>query len=203
MSEDVKRMRSPEVMELIDSGDVKSFTNYIQKEHIRPKAIRHLFTKGSPKMISAYVNSVFPCSEEFLTYQKQVMRYGNRKTLATYYIYFNVEKDGEIELIDRNDINAFAFYLNGHELTYEAFKHLIDKGSSELIECFINNNSLVGKRLKYFLRYAKLDDIYWYYVNATNCEREVMADELREMEKTNHTRFIKIRHYNQNFELYL
>ena len=192
MSETIQRMRTPEVVELIDSKDVQKFTSYIKQQSLRPKAIRHLFTNGDPALISAYVNNVFPCTEEFITYQKQVMRYGTRKTLATYYIYFSVEKDGEIELIDRKDVNLFTYYLSGHELSLEAFKYLVDNGSSELIEAYINFTSLIGQRLRYFLRHTKIDDIMWYYMNASNCEREVIIEEIVKLKQNNRERYQEI-----------
>lgn len=192
MSETIQRMRTPEVMELIDSKDVQKFTSYIKQQSLRPKAIKHLFTKGDPALISAYINNVFPCSEEFLTYQRQVMRYATRKTLATYYIYFNVEKDGEIELIDRKEVNLFTYYISCYELSIEAFKYLVDNGSSELVEAYINFTSLIGQRLKYFLRHAKIDDIMWYYMNASNCEKEVMIEEIVKLKQTNHERYQQI-----------
>jgi hypothetical protein len=184
MTSTVKRLRTSEVIELIRSEKVVTFKNYISEHSLRNSTIEFLFEHGSDDMIEVYVNTVYPWEKEFTTYQTTVMRLANRQTLATYYMYADILPEGEIELIKRNDINPFAYYLANKELSMEAFIYLINEGEEDMIECYINNNSIVGKKLDYFLNHAKINDIAWYYTICTCNEREVLVDKLEHLRGT-------------------
>ena len=84
----VKKLNASEEIRLIDSNNQEDFKNYLKNQSLTKKAIKHLFEKATSKMIKIYVNTVYPCRPEFLEYQLQVIRYADRKTLATYYLYF-------------------------------------------------------------------------------------------------------------------
>ena len=196
-----KKLRTPEVIELIRSEMVVKFKRYISEYPLRPKAIEFLFEEGSDDMVEAYINTVYPSTKEFVTYQNKVIRFANRKTLATYYTYAELDADGQIELIKRNEVNAFAYYLANKELLMEAFIYLINSGSEEMVECYINNNSLVGKKLDYFLRHGKVNDISWYFDICSNLEREVFVDKLSILKNT--SRYDLICNRCQDIEIWL
>ena len=177
----VTKLKASEEIRLIDSNNQKDFNSYLEKQSLTKKALKHLFEQGSPKMIKLYVNKIFPCNPEFLTYQPQVIRYADRKTLATYYLYFDVTPEGEIELIKRDEVEPFNYYVLNHGLSPKAFEYLINKGSKKLVETYFNNNSLEDKEtIDLFLSCAKFDRISMFVDMATNNEKEDMAKVLKE-----------------------
>lgn len=176
----VKKLNASEEIRLIDSNNQEDFKNYLKNQSLTKKAIKHLFEKATSKMIKIYVNTVYPCRPEFLEYQLQVIRYADRKTLATYYLYFDLQPDAEIELIKRDEITPFNFYVTNHGLSPKAFEYLVNYGSKELVMSYFNNNALEDTdEIDMFLTCGKIDYISMFADMATNNEKEDMAKVLK------------------------
>ena len=169
-------------VQMILNNDVNVFKNYLSTSDLTPKATKHLFKKGSPEMIKMFLKVTYPFGEEFALYQKEVIRYADRKTLATYYMYHDLSPEGEIELIKRNEVSPFVYYTSGHNLSEKAFRYLLQQGSSELVEAFLSNNNLDSHQLTILLKGGNMDYIQVYMETATGSEREDIINLVKEME---------------------
>lgn len=168
-------------VQMIQNNDVNLLKTYLTTSNLTSKSIRYLFKNGTPKMIKMFLNISYPIGDEFKVYQKEVVRYADRKTLATYYMYHDLTPQGEIELIKRDEINPFIYYTSGHRLSEKAFKFLLRQGSPKLVEAFLSNNNLDSKQLTILLRSGKLDYIEVYMDTATSSEREDILRVVKEM----------------------
>lgn len=182
-NQELKQKVSMEI-ELIKSQKVnasRDFEAYLEENYLTPQALTYLFEEAPKEMVKIYVNKVYPSfgKPEFKKYQTQVMAYGNRKTLATYYMYYEVSPNGEIELIKREEVNPFVFYVVNHGLSDKAFKYLIKNGSSELIESYLNNKELETRLLPFFINNASIEDLIWYYVTSTPTEKGLFIEFLQ------------------------
>ena len=175
---------SAQQVQMIQDNDVRKFKNYLKTSNLTSKATRHLFKQGSPEMIKTFLSVSYPIGEEFRLYQKDVIRYADRKTLATYYMYHDLTPSGEIELIKRDEINSFIYYTSGHQLSKKAFKFLLQEGSPELVEAFLSNNNLNSQQLTMLLLNANMDYIQIYMDTATGTEREEILRVVTEMNNT-------------------
>ena len=104
------------------------------------------------------------------------MKLGDRRTLATYYMYYEVSANGEIELINRAEVNPFIYYINNHNLSEKAFKFLIKNGSPELIEAYLTNKDVPRELMPMFVKNATAQDIFWYFSSSNSEEKEVVID---------------------------
>ena len=173
-----KALQTQAEIRLIKSKDLDGFKNYLKSQKLTREAIKFLFEKGRKKNVEIYVNTVYPFPSEFRVYQNQVMKYANRPTLATYYLYYKVKPQGEIELIKRNELIPFLYYVTNYGLSPKAFKYLIEKGARELVEGYFNNNTLDGEFLDIFLQSCKIGYIKMYLEKANTHEKEEMAQAL-------------------------
>ena len=166
---------------LVQKSDVQGFQNYITNNTLGEEAINYVFESGKPEIIKTYVNTVWPIGEEFVKYQDDVIRYGTRKTLATYYLYNDVTPSGEIELIKRDEKIPFLFYTGSYGLSDEAFEYLLKEGSEELIDGYLDNTSLKDSRLETFLSLASTQQITRYLDYANGTEYEEFLCKLKKM----------------------
>ena len=168
-------------VQIIQNNDVNVFENYLKTSSLTSKATRHLFKNGSPEMIRLFLKVTYPIGDLFSLYQKDVIRYADRKTLATYYMYHDLRPAGEIELIKRDEVNPFIYYTSGHELSKKAFNFLLQQGSPELVEAFLANNNLSSQQLIMLLNCGNLDYIETYVDTATASETESILKVAGEM----------------------
>lgn len=175
---------SAQQVQIIKSNNAQEFKSYLKSSSLTLKAVRHLFKEGSPEMIKAFLSVSYPIDNLFRVYQKEVVRYADRKTLATYYMYHDLTPSGEIELIKRDEINSFIYYTSGHQLSKKAFKFLLQEGSPELVEAFLSNNNLNSQQLTMLLLNANMDYIQIYMDTATGTEREEILRVVTEMNNT-------------------
>lgn len=178
------KLRVSKEIELIKLNSAQSnnlFKKYLEDGELTKQAIAYLFKDGSETKQKIYINTVFPSygKPEFKKYQTKVMRFGDRKTLATYYMYYEVSDSGQIELIKREDINAFVYYITNYDLGEKAFKFLIKSGASELIEAYISNKSIEKERLPFFIEKGNTHDLLWYFLTSSTEEKEIFIDYLR------------------------
>ena len=143
----MKKNLTAQQVQMIKSNNAREFKSYLKSSSLTLKAVRHLFKEGSPEMIKAFLSVSYPIDNLFRVYQKEVVRYADRKTLATYYMYHDLTSNGEIELIKRDEINSFIYYTSGHQLSKKAFKFLLQEGSPELVEAFLSNNNLNSQQI--------------------------------------------------------
>lgn len=168
-------------VQMIQTNDANKLANYLKTSKLTSKAIRHLFTEGSPEMKETFLKLSYPIGDLFRVYQKDVIRYSDRRTLATYYMYHDVKPSGEIELIKRDDVNSFIYYTSGHRLSDKAFNFLLEQGSFKLVEAFLSNNNLDDYQLKKLLRLGNIDYIRIYMDTATGTEREEILQVVTKM----------------------
>lgn len=173
------KLRVSNEIELIKSNSANSnqdFKKYLEENELTKKAINHLFTEGTEEKQKIYINTVFPAPgrPEFKKYQRLVMKLGDRRTLATYYMYYEVSANGEIELINRAEVNPFIYYINNHNLSEKAFKFLIKNGSPELIEAYLTNKDVPRELMPMFVKNATAQDIFWYFCSSISEEKDVV-----------------------------
>jgi hypothetical protein len=183
------KLRASKEIELIKSfaeTAEKDLKNYVKEQRLTRKAITYLFEEGRPEMIQVYVNTVFPdfCKFEFKKYQTKVMKYADRKTLATYYMYHEVSANGEIELIKRGEVKPFAYYIANHGLTAKAFKFLVKEGSSELLEAYLANNNIAQKALLFFIQHGSVSDVVMYFMGSSSDEKDLFIEKLNQLKNT-------------------
>lgn len=166
---------------LIKENNVQGFQNYITNNTLGEDAIKYVFESGKPEIIKTYVNTVFPIGEEFVKYQDDVVRYGTRKTLATYYLYNDLKPSGEIELIKRDEKTPFLFYTNSNGLSDEAFEYLLKEGSEDLVDGYLDNTSLKDEKLETFLSVGNTKYITRYLDYANGTEYEELLNKLKKM----------------------
>lgn len=167
--------------DLIHQNDVQGFQNYLSNNTLGEKAIKYVFENGKPEIIRTYVNTVWPIGEEFETYQDYVIRFGTRKTLATYYTYYDLTPSAEIELIKRDEKIPFVFYTSNYGISDEAFEYLIQNGSETLVNGYIDNNSLKGVKLEKFLSFGNTRYITRYLDYANGADYEELLSALEKM----------------------
>lgn len=173
------KLRVSNEIELIKSNSANSnqnFKKYLEENELTKKAINYLFTEGAEEKQKIYINTVFPAlgRPEFKKYQRLVMKLGDRRTLATYYMYYEVSANGEIELINRAEVNPFIYYINNHNLSEKAFKFLIKNGSSELIEAYLTNKDVPRELMPMFVKNATAQDILGYFSSSNSEEKDVV-----------------------------
>ena len=178
------KLRVSKEIELIKQNSSEScnvFKKYLENSELTKQAINFLFKEGSEAKQKIYINTVYPSPirPEFKKYQTRVMRLGDRKTLATYYMYYEVSDNGEIELIKREDVNAFVYYITNHGLSERAFKFLIKQGAPELIEAYISNQDIDNELMPFFIEKAEVQDLQWYFLTCSTEQKEVFIDYLR------------------------
>lgn len=166
---------------LVNQNNVQGFQHYITNNTLGEEAIKYVFESGKPEIIKTYVNTVWPIGEEFVKYQDDVIRYGTRKTLATYYLYNDVTLSGEIELIKRDEKVPFLFYTGSYGLSDEAFEYLLKEGSEELVDGYLDNTSLKDKKLEIFLSVGNTKHITRYLDYANGIEYEEFLGKLKKM----------------------
>lgn len=175
---------SAQQVQMIQNNDVKTFKNYLQTSNLTSKAAKHLFKEGTPEMKKTFLEFSYPVGNLFRVYQKDVIRYADRKTLATYYMYHDLTPAGEIELIKRDEITPFIYYTSGHQLSKKAFKFLLQKGSPALVKAFLSNNNLNSQQLAMLLADGNMDYIQIYMDTATGTELEEILQVVNEMNNT-------------------
>ena len=169
-------------VQMIQSNDVNLFKSFLSTSDLTPKAKRHLFKKGAPEMIRMFLKVTYPFGEELGLYKKEIVRYADRKTLATFYMYHDLNPESEIELIKRDEVTPFVYYTSGHGLSEKAFRFLLRQGSPELVEAFLSNNNLDSRQLTILLKCGNMDYIQVYMETATGSEREKIMNVVKEMD---------------------
>ena len=173
---------------LIKQGNLESFRSYLKNERLQKESIKFLFESGAEDKIKVYVNTVYPEAPEFKKYQKQVMKYGDRSTLATYYRSCKVKTDGQIELIKRDELIPFLYFVSNYGLSKKAFEFLIENGSEEQVRGFIQNQvffdnyteewKMAKSCIDVLVRSRKITYINMFYEEASEYEREALAQSL-------------------------
>ena len=173
---------------LIKHGNLESFRSYLKSKRLEKECIKFLFESGAEDKIEVYVNTVYPDAPEFKKYQKQVMKYADRRTLATYYRSCKVKTDGQIELIKRDELTAFLYFVINCGLSKKAFEFLIENGSEEQVQGFIRNQvffddyteewKVPKAYIDILVRSRKIAYINMFYEEASKYEREALAQSL-------------------------
>ena len=173
---------------LIENGNLDSFRSYLKNERLEKESIESLFECGPADKVEVYVNTVYPDAPEFKKYQEQVMKYADRRTLATYYRSCKVKTDGQIELIKRDELTAFLYFVINCGLSKKAFEFLIENGSEEQVQGFIRNQvffddyteewKVPKSYIDILVRSRKIAYINMFYEEASPCEREALAQSL-------------------------
>ena len=177
-------MKTSELIEIINSGNVKELSAYISaKGEFSAAAIKSVFKSENPLVKKIYINGVYPVGSEFQKHQDQVAKYGNRKTLCTFYMYHDLDTSGQIELIKRGDIRLFSFYVGKRpKLKSEAFAYLVDHGSDLLIKYYLENCLNDDQSVEDFIGMGNLKYIKYYAKIATNTELEVLANVVKKIQ---------------------
>lgn len=192
----MRKTLTAQQVQMIQNNDVNVFANYLENSNLTSTATKHLFKNGTPEMIKMFLNVTYPIGDLFSKYQKDVVRYADRKTLATYYMYHDLRPSGEIELIKRDEINPFVYYTTNYGLSGKAFKFLLQHGSFEMVEAFLMNNNLNSQQLSMLLASGNMDYIQIYMDTATASENEDILNAVKEMNDTNLLFSIYKRCYN-------
>lgn len=180
----MKKMKTSELVEIINSGKVKKFCDYISaKGEFTGAAVKAVFKSENPQILKAYINGVFPTGSEFQKHQDKVAKYGNRKTLCTFYMYHTLETSGQIELIKRGDIRLFSYYVGKRpRLTKEAFVYLVESGKPQLVKYYLENCLSEKGAVEDFVGLGNLKYLKYYAKIATGIELEVLRDVVNKIE---------------------
>lgn len=173
---------------LIKQGNLDSFRSYLKNEKLEKESIEFLFECGPADKVEVYVNTVYPDAPEFKRYQDQVMKYGDGRTLATYYRSCKVKTDGQIELIKRDELTAFLYFVINYGLSKKAFEFLIENGSEEQVQGFIRNQvffdnyteewKMAKSCIDVLVRSRKIAYINMFYEEASEDEKKALAEVL-------------------------
>jgi hypothetical protein len=163
---------------------VKKFCDYISaKGEFTGAAVKAVFKSENPQILKAYINGVFPAGSEFQKHQDKVAKYGNRKTLCTFYMYHTLETSGQIELIKRDDIRLFSYYVGKRpRLTKEAFVYLVESGKPQLVKYYLENCLSEKGVVEDFVGLGNLKYLKYYAKIATGIELEVLRDVVNKVE---------------------
>ena len=175
----MKKLSVKEQIELIETRSSKKLREYLREGNLLSKrAIDALFHSKSAKLIKTYINEVYTDAEEFAKYQVEVMKYGTRETIATYHFFHDMTPEGEIALIDRNEIESFSYYVSNHELSDEAFTYLISKRNCTLAHYYLENKMLTESQVKILMSSHAIKCINVYIELASSSELELASDVL-------------------------
>ncbi len=197
----MKKTRTAQQVQMIQNNDVDVFEKFLATSDLTHEATKYLFENGTPKMKKVFLKVSYPQGEEFVLYQKDVVRYADRKTLATYYMYHDLTPESEIELIKRNEVNPFLYYTSGHQLSEEALRFLFKQGSTELANAFLSNDVLDSQGLTMLLKCGNMDYICLYMATATGSECEEILNIVKKMNDTTLLSNIYKRCYGIDFVL--
>ena len=168
-----------EQIELVESKSTKKLKEYLREGNLLSKrAIDALFHSKSAKLIKTYINEVYTEADEFAKYQVEVMKYGSRETVARYHFFHDMTADGEIALINRNEIESFSYYVANHDLSDEAFSYLIYKRSSALAYYYLENKMLTESQVKILMSSHSIKCINAYIELASASELDLASDVL-------------------------
>ncbi len=173
---------------LIESGNLDSFRSYLKNERLEKESIEFLFECGPADKVEVYVNTVYPDAPEFKKHQEQVIRYADRRTLATYYRTCKVKTKGQIELIKRDELIPFLYFVSNYGLSKKAFEFLIENGSEEQVRGFIQNQvffdnyteewKMAKECIDILVRSRKIAYINMFYEEASEYEKKALAEVL-------------------------
>ncbi len=177
------KKKTSDLIEIINQGRVKEFVAYISaKGEISEAVKRAVFKSKKSGIIKAYINGVFPAGSEFYKHQDLVALYGDRKTLATYYLYHSLDEVGQIALIKRGDFSKFSYFVGRRpKLTKEAFAFLLAEGRPQLVKYYLEN-CLEQAQINDLVASGNIRYIKYFTKVATPSELEAVADATKRME---------------------
>ena len=165
-----------ELVSIINEGKVKAFVSYLNaKGEINETVKKAVFKSKHVGIIKAYVNRVFPAGSEFYKHQDLVAMYGDRKTLATYYLYHSLDEVGQIALIKRGDFSKFSYFVGRRpKLTEKAFEFLVKHGKPRLIKYYLEN-CMEKDQIVVFAKFGSVKYLKYFAKIAMPTELEVLA----------------------------